>query len=151
RCPERLAAEHPALAVVEHAEARVDPRSKRVGAQQPMAEAVDRRDPSGVELAREVVPAELLQALPDPPAQLARRTLGVRDYEDRVDVEPALADRAAEALDDDGRLAGPRARGDEDDSGLLDRAELLQIRGLFHDAHDRLTRHIGHSWHQVGQ
>ena len=150
RGPEGLAAEHTALAVVDHAEARVDPGRERVCLQQPVAEAVDGRDPRGVELAREVVAAELEQALADPAAQLAGGALGVGDHEDRVDVHALLADRAAEALDDHRRLAGPGARRDEDDALLLDRAELLAIHGL-DGAHDRFTRHIGQSSHQVGQ
>ena len=54
RLREGLAAEHAALAVVEHAEAWVDARGERMRAQQPVAEAVDRGDPRPVELAREV-------------------------------------------------------------------------------------------------
>jgi len=50
---ERLTADDGALAVVELAEARVDSRSERVDSQQPVAEAVDRRDPGAVQLARE--------------------------------------------------------------------------------------------------
>ena len=81
-------------------------------------------------LARQVVAAELEQPLPDPAAQLAGRALGVGDHEDRVDVEPALADRAAEALDDHRRLAGAGAGRDEDDALLLDRPQLLAVRLL---------------------
>src|SRR5215218_1592407 len=121
RRPEGLAAEHAALAVVEHAEARVDPGRERVRLQQPAAEAVNGRDPRAVQLPFEVVPAELVQPPADPTAQLAGRTLGVGDHEQRVDVEPALADGLAKALDDHSRLAGPRARGDEDNAALLDR------------------------------
>ena len=78
-----------------------------------------------VELARQVVAAELQQPLADPAAQLAGGALGVGDHEDRVDVDAALADCAAEALDDHGRLAGAGARRDEDDAPLLDRPQLL--------------------------
>ena len=151
RRAERLAAEHAPLAVVDDAEARVDPGRERVRLQQPVAEAVDGRDPGRVEIARQVVAAELQQPLADPAAQLAGRALGVGDHEDRVDVDAALADRAAEALDDHGRLAGAGARRDEDDALLLDRPELLLVRRGLHDAHDRFTRHIGQSSHQVGQ
>jgi hypothetical protein len=121
RGAERLAAEYPALAVVEHTEARVDPGRERMRLEQPPAEAVNRRDPSAVELPLEVVSSELVQSPADPPAQLAGGALGVRDHEQRVDVEPALADRLAEALDDHGRLAGAGAGRDEDDALLLDR------------------------------
>src|SRR4029079_14794035 len=51
RRPEGLAAENTALAVVEHPEARVDPGRERMRLQEPVAEAVDRRDPGRVELA----------------------------------------------------------------------------------------------------
>ena len=118
--------------------------------QQPVAEAVDGRDPGRVELARQVVAVELQQPLADPAAQLAGRALGVGDHEDRVDVDAALADRAAEALDDHGRLAGPGARRDEDDALLLDRPELLAVRAVSDRAHDLFTRHVGQSSHQVG-
>ena len=151
RRAERLAPEHAPLAVVDDAEARVDPGRERMRLQQPVAEAVDGRDPGRVEITHQIVAAELQQPLADPPAQLTGGALGVGDHEDRIDVHAALADRAAEALDDHGRLAGAGARRDEDDALLLDRAELFLIRrGLFHDTHDRFTRHIGQSSHQVG-
>src|SRR5215216_3003907 len=141
RRPERLASEHASLAVVEHAEARVDPGRERVRLQQAAAEAVDGRDPRAVELALEVVAAELVEPPADPAAQLSGGALGVGDDEQRVDVEAALADRFAEALDDDGRLAGPRARRDEDNPALFDRTLLLDVRRLDR-VHERLTRHI---------
>ena len=145
-----LAAEDAALAVVEDAEARVDPGGERVRLQQAAAETVDGRDPGAVELPREVVAAELDEALPDPSAQLAGSALGVRDHEDRVDVEPALAHRAAEALDDHGRLAGPGARRDEHDSGLLDGPSCSRFGRALDGAHVLFTRHIGQRSHQVG-
>ena len=42
RSLERLAAQHAPLALVEHAETRIDTRSERMRAQQPVTEAVDR-------------------------------------------------------------------------------------------------------------
>ena len=48
--------------VVELAEARVEPDGERVRLQQPVAEAVDRRDPGTVELAGEVVAAPRARA-----------------------------------------------------------------------------------------
>src|SRR4029078_9073198 len=112
RCDRRaqgLSAQHAALSVVEHPEARVDAGRERMRLQQTVAEAVDRRDPGRVELARRVVPPALQQPLADAAAQLAGRALGVRDHEQRVDVEAALADRLAEALDDQRRLPGAGA------------------------------------------
>jgi hypothetical protein len=104
---------------------------------------VDRRDPGTVERPREIVAAELGQTLADPSAQLARGPLRVRDDEERVDVEAALADGLDEPLHEDGRLARPRPCGDEDDAGRVDRSGLLLAgRAQVGDAHLR-TRHIG--------
>src|SRR5207253_9455621 len=64
RLLERLAAEHPRLAVVEHTEAGVEPGRERIRLQQPVAEAVDRRDPGAVELTGEVVSAAVEQLAP---------------------------------------------------------------------------------------
>ena len=61
---ERLAADHASLALVEHAEARIEARRERVRLQEAVAEAVDGRDPGAVEPAREVVPAELVEPAP---------------------------------------------------------------------------------------
>ena len=61
RALERLAADHRAVLVVELAEARVDADRERMRAQEPRAEAVDRRDPRAVELAREVGAAAAVQ------------------------------------------------------------------------------------------
>ncbi len=58
---ERLAAEHGGLRLVELAEARVEACLERVRLEQPVAEAVDRRDPGAVELAGEVVAAPRAQ------------------------------------------------------------------------------------------
>ncbi len=148
---ERLAADHPPLALVEDAEARVEPGRERVSLQQPHAEAVDGRDPGAVELAREVVAAALGQRGADPGTQLPGRPLGVGDHEVRLDVEPALADRPHEPLDEHARLPGPRPRRDEHEPVGVDRGELLRIqpRELVH-AHARFTRHIGQRSHQDG-
>ena len=110
---------------------------------------MDRRDPRAVELAREVVSAALGERRADPRAQLARGPARVRDHEDRVDVEPALGDRADDALDEHGRLAGSGPGGDEDLSPGLDRRELLLVQLV--RAHPRSIRHIGHRSHHVGQ
>jgi hypothetical protein len=105
---------------------------------------VDRRDPRAVELAREVGAAALGQRVADARAQLAGRAPRVRDHEDRVDIEAAVAHGADEPLDEHGGLARARARGDEDLAGRLDRCDLLLV-------HARGTRHIGHRSHQAGQ
>src|SRR5207247_75918 len=78
--------------------------------QQPQAEAVDRRDPGAVELAGEIGPTALVQRRADAGAKLGRGLARVRDDEQRVDVEPVLADRADEPLNQDGRLAVTRQR-----------------------------------------
>ncbi len=144
---ERLAADDPALALVEHAEARVEPGREWMRLQEPQAEAVDRGDPGAVEGAREVVPAELGESRPDPAAELACRALGVGDHEQGLDVEPAVADRLHEALDEHRRLAGAGARGDEDATPSRNRRLLLLVCQL---AHARLIRHIRQRSHQAG-
>ena len=143
------AAQHARLRLVELAEARVEPDRERIRLQQPVAEAVDGRDPGAVELAREVVPPALAERVADAGAQLAGRALRVRDHEDRVDVEAVVADRAHEALDEHARLAGAGARGDEDVAARVDRRLLLGVRDA--RRHARLTRHIGQRSHQAGQ
>ena len=144
RLPERLAPEHRALRVVELAEARIEPGGERIGLQEPQAEAVDGRDPGAVELAREVVAPALGERGADARAQLAGRAPRVRDDEDRVDVEPALADRAHEALDEHRRLAGARAGGDEDLA-----ASPRPLRAAARSC-ALGTRHIGQRSHHVG-
>ena len=64
RDAERLRAQHARLALVEHAEARIDAGRRGIRAQQPVTEAVDRRDPRAVELAREIGAAGLDAAAP---------------------------------------------------------------------------------------
>ena len=59
RLPERLRPQHRSLRLVELAETRVEPGCERIRPEEAGAEAVDRRDPGAVELAREVVPAAL--------------------------------------------------------------------------------------------
>ena len=79
----------------------------------------------------------------DPRAQLAGCAPCVRDHEDGVDVEPALADAADEPLDEHRGLARPGAGGDEDLPGRLDGRTLLLV-------HARGTRHIGQRSHHAG-
>ena len=131
RLAERLRAEHGRLRLVELAEARVEPGGERIRPEEAGTEAVDRRDPGAVELAREVVPAALGEGGADPRPQLARRAARVRDDEDRVDVEPALCDRTDDPLDEHGRLAGAGAGRDEDLAPRLDRGELLMVQLKF--------------------
>jgi hypothetical protein len=88
---------------------------------------VDRRDPRSVELAREVRAAALRELCANARAQLAGGAARVRDHEDRVDVEPALAHSAHEALDEYRSLPRPRARGDEDLARRLDGSPLLLV------------------------
>ena len=104
---------------------------------------MDRRDPGAVELARELMPASLEKRRADPRPQLAGGAPGVRDHENRVDVEPAVADRADDPLDEHGCLPGARTGGDEDLAGRFDCAQLLLV-------HARSIRHIGQRSHQVG-
>ena len=91
--------------LVEHREGRVQAGGDRVRAQQARAEAVDRRDPCGLGLARRVAAAELDEALAHARAQLARGALGERDREDLRRAHAVLEHRAHEALDEHRRLA----------------------------------------------
>ena len=106
---------------------------------QPVAEPVDGRDPRAVERAREIGTAALDEARADPAAQLARRLLRVRDDEDGVDVDPLVAHRAREPLDEHTRLPGPGPRRDEHEPGRVDCALLLRVEL---ELHARLTRHM---------
>ena len=143
RLLERLAAEHCSLRVVELAETRVEPGCERIALQQAQAETVDRRDPRAVELAREILSPALSECGANARAQLACRAARVRDHEDRVDVEPAVADRTYEALHEDSRLPGPRSRRDEDLAGRLYCRELLLV-------HERSILQIGQRSHHAG-
>jgi aryl carrier-like protein len=145
---ERLRPKHGGLRLVELAEARVEPSGERICPQQAGAEAVDRRDPGSVELTCKVVPSALGERRPDPHAQLARRAARVGDDEDRVDVEPALRNRAHDPLDEHGSLPGACARGDEDLAGGLDRSGLLVVE--LERAHGRSIRHTVQRSHQAG-
>src|SRR5581483_2380942 len=92
----------------------------------------------------EIVAPALGERSADACAELARGAARVRDDEDRVDVEPAIAYRAHEPPDEHGRLAGARAGRDEDLAGRLDRCQLLLV-------HARGTRQIDHRSHHAGQ
>jgi hypothetical protein len=130
RLVEGLDPEHRGLSLVEHAEARVEPRGERILAEEPGAEPVDRRDPGAVELPRQLGTAELGQAPANPTPQLRGRAVGVGDHEDRADVDAGV-DCAREALDEDRRLPCPGACGDEDEPGGADRGILLRSRRAF--------------------
>ena len=144
---ECLRAQDRGLALVEHTEAWVEAGLERMRAQQAVAEAVDRRDPAAVEVACEIVALRLHEPLPDPRAQLAGRTLRVRDDEDVVDAQPALADGLHKPLDEHRRLARPGAGRDEDHARLLDRRNLL-VGGS--RPHECRILHIVQREHQRG-
>ena len=146
RLRESLAAEHAALAVVQHAKAWVDPGGERMRTQQPVTEAVDRGDPRPVELAREVRTSTLDESRTDPAAQLAGRLLRVGDHEDRFDVDALVADGTRETFHEHLRLACTGSGRDEDEPARVDCALLFRV-----ELHARLTRHIDQSSHQVGQ
>ena len=119
--------------------------------EQPRAEAVDGRDPGAVDLARQVVPSELDEPSADPRPELSGGALRVRDDQERVHREPALAHCPDEPFDEDRRLAGARSGRDEDDARLLDRLGLLRVRSLRRRRrHARRTRHIGQRSHHDG-
>ena len=150
---ERLTAEHGRRRVLELAEARVEAGCERMRTQQPGAEAVDRGDPGAVELACEVRPPALSQSGPDARSQLPGRLARVRDDEDRLDVDAAIADGAHVALDQNRRLPGSRAGGHEHRPVGLDSSQLLlvQHRLQLDDRHARATRQIGQRSHHDGQ
>ncbi len=152
RTLERLAAQHRGSRVLELAEPRVEAGGERMRAQQPVAEAVDRRDPRSVELAREVGTPALAQRGADATPQLAGRLARVRDDEDGLDVDAALAHRAYVPLDENRRLPRARSRGHEDRALGLDGSQLLVVEpgGRLHDRHARGTRQIGQRSHQAG-
>ncbi len=125
---ERLALQNPSLGLVQHSEARVDPRRQRIRRQQPTAEPMNRRDPGAVEVAREVRTVELEQARSDPCAQLPGGTIRVGDDEQRIDVEALLRDRICKPLHEHGRLSGPGAGRDEGRTARIDRCTLLGVR-----------------------
>src|SRR6185437_2293709 len=122
---------------------RVEPGRERIRLQQPEAEAVDRRDPGAVELAREVVAASVEQLAPDAPPQLPSGALRVRDHEHRADVDPFVTDRVRDSLDEPECLPRACSRRDEDVAARLDRRPLLLVWCA--RAHARFTRHIRQS------
>ena len=146
RSVECFRAQHPPLALVEDTEARIDPRSERMRAEEAMAETVDGGDPGAVELTRQVVPVRVEQPRANAPAQLAGSLLRVRDHEHGIDVEALVADGAREPLDEHLRLAGPCPGGHEHVPARLDRSPLFRVQ-----LHARRTLHIGQRSHQVGQ
>ena len=168
---EGLAADDASLALVEDPEARIEPGLEGVRLQQPQAEPVDRGDPGTVQRTGEIVTAELVQPRPDAPAQLARGPLGVRDHEQRLDIDALVADRLDEALDEHRRLARAGARGDEDLPAGRDRSRLLlvghpaplrcrqgrhlrsleRLRRAYAAAHARRIRHMRQRSHHAGQ
>ena len=145
---ERLGLEDERLRLVEHAEARIDPGREGMRAEEPPAEAVDRRDPGAVELEREVGPPPLDEARPDARAKLSGRPLRVGDDEDGVDVEAVVDDGADEPLDEHRGLPGARAGGDEHGAACLGRCALLLVRRR---PHGRSLRHMRQRSHQCGQ
>ena len=147
RLVKRLAREDGGLRVVQLAEPWVETCFERRRLQQPVAEPVDRRDVGAVEAPREVRAAPAPELSTDPGPQLSGSPLGVGDDEDRLHVEPALAHRLDESLDEDRGLAGSRAGGDEDPAARIDRRTLLLVR---RPAHARLTRHIVQRSHHAG-
>ncbi len=90
---------------VDDREAGIEARGHRVRAQDARAEAVERRDPRGLGLARRLAVTELEQADAHARAQLARRLLGEGDGQDLVGAQSVLHHRGDEALDQHRRLA----------------------------------------------
>src|SRR6266480_7924241 len=93
------------------------------------------------------IAAAVEQLPPDPPTELARRALRVRDHEHGADINALVADSVREPLDEDERLPRARAGRDEDVASRFDCRALLRVRF----PHARLIRHIRQSSHQGGQ
>ena len=127
---ERLAAQDRRAGLLELAEARVEADRERMRLEQPVAETVNRRDPGSVEVTSEIRSTPGHERGADACPELACGLARVRDDEDRVDVEPVLADRADESLHEDGGLPGAGPCGDEHVAGRLDRGELLLVEPL---------------------
>ena len=120
RLVEGLERRSPGLGSVQNPEARVDADRDRVGGEQAVAEAVDRRHPSAAEsrqqLARALGPGlgPALQLGPEPLAQLGRRLVGEGEGEDGPGGDPLVADQPAVAIDHHAGLAGAGAGLDQD-------------------------------------
>ena len=113
-------------ALVEHLEARVQPRRQRARAQHPGAEAVDRADPARVHLARVLLLAQRQEAPADAVAELARGLLGEREREDRADRHPVLQHRLHAPLGHHRGLARAGVGGEQRGAvAVLDRRALL--------------------------
>jgi hypothetical protein len=118
--------------LVEHLVVRVDAGREGVTAQELRAQAVDRRDPGGVRLARRLWTPELEEPPPDARAQLGGGLLGERDREDSLDAHPVLDYGAYVPLDQHPCLAAARVRVHEQSRvPALDRGALLgcQLEG----------------------
>src|SRR5262249_61099378 len=117
----------PAWVMAEAGERGSEPRREGMRSKQPVAEAVDGGDPRSVERTGEIGPAVVGEPRADPATQLPGRFLGVREHQDRLDVEAVVANGSGEPLDQHPRLAGPRARGDEHEALRADGLLLLDV------------------------
>ena len=136
--------EHERLGLVEHAQLRRQAGLGRVLPQQARRQGVNRADlrPCGIHTGRQ-------RAL-EPHGELARGGVGVGHDEHPLG-RGARLQRRAHALDHERRLAGTRARGDDDLAARRDRRDLLVAEGE-DGAHGFATRqtpcqrhHGGHS------
>ena len=101
--------EHPRAHVVGDRKARIEAGLEGVGAEDAKAEAMDRRDPRGVDGPGLLHLAGQLEPLAHPAPELRRRPVGERDREQAVDGR-AVAEPPQHALDEHGGLAGARTR-----------------------------------------
>ncbi len=133
-----LAQEDHLLGAREDPEVRRQAQLERVLADQPIAEGVERGDGHvGVAVGDERV---------HPLFHLGRRLVGEREREDLGGARPARGDEPGDAAGDDGGLARPRARDDQERTALvrdrvdLGRAQALQNRSSGGVGHRRLLR-----------
>ena len=144
---ERGACEHPRLPLVEHAQVGRQPCGERVLAQQPGAEAVDRR---GVHARARRLHARRggWKRAGQPIDELARRGLRV-GHDEHALGSGSVRDRPRDPRDHDGGLAGARTCREKELAVGERRRSLLG--GQLERAHARSTRQIGPIAHQAGQ
>ena len=119
------------LVAVEDREARIQAGRERARAEHPRAEPVDRRDERTLGRARLLGRAELVQARPDPVAQLRGGLLGERDREDRGHRDPVLEHGPRESLDQHRGLAAAGAGVEQQVAAApVDRSPLLLVEGV---------------------
>ena len=126
---ERLVQEHPRAHVVGDRKARIEAGLEGVSAEDAKAEAMDRRDPRGVDGPGLLHLAGQLEPLAHPAPELGRRPVGERDREQAVDGR-AVAEPAQHALDQNRGLPRAGARRHEHPPAPVDGLALLDVEAV---------------------